>query len=1095
MKPKFRSILAIIPVASMMLLLSVLPAYAQRPEIKSFEPMQASYGHTVTIKGNSFGTNAANIVVRFGAAPATIIPPVTNQQIQEKVPSGATHDNISVTNISAGLTGYSRDQFFINFHGDGTGFSLANLQGQFDFPTTPAAAEGLNDLCMCDFDGDGRNDVGAAKNLRSIEYYLNTSPAPGTINFAKNSISVPYRLLFIQCGDLNGDGKPEIIATDNEISSKIMIYQNNSTPGTPSFSAIPIITIAPYTPTRIEVADLDLDGRSDLIFTASTSPAAVIILKNKGTGSAIDFSAPTVITLPLPSTSGSPPPSNGLAVQDLDGDDYPEIIAAPLSSGANPVIFLIKNRSTPGALSMTDITNISLGTGTSMFNLRVGDLDGDSKPDIAYTVSGPAKSVAVMLNQCTSSALAFSGSSTISTSTAFPYGLDMGDMDGDGKLDIVVAYNDAKTIEILKNGSSTGSVSFTSFLKTPTNSNNRHVAVGDVDNDGKPDIAFTSTDDVNLAVKASKIAILRNSACMKPEIDPPGPVNVCVGNTDFSLVATLGGGVTYQWTNTTTGVNTTTPSNEYTPTVDGNYFVTAISADCTPDPTSNTVVFTTSATSPYTTPTTTAPPACVGAALNLTTTDQGTGYTYKWTGPAGFTSSVREPQIAAATADNAGQYTVEIHAPSGCLLGTDDVTAVVRFAPSFAITNLPAENVSCGTSVPPKALTVSPIDPDYTYHWYRDGVTLNTTGSTFTMNGAGDYYFVATSNSGCADVTSTHYTHKLLSTPVPDFSITPPTACQGEEVTMNNESQGEPSEQLFYAWLISEDGRTSSEESPVFTFPNIATYNVKITVSYANRTCETSTSKQIIITGTGLAPLVITNPDNTYKICPEGELELRATPGFSSYEWSVDGETGESITISGAGEYTVRAEAPTGCIVTAKRTITEIQGLPVEANATRTRIDEGQETQLSVTNLLDYLWEPAETLNNPTIAQPTAKPSASTSYTVSGKDNNGCLRHASILIEVIGSSITNKLIPANFFSPNGDDQNQYWIVGLIDQYPQCNVTVYDDKGVKVFNSKPYQNNWDGTFNGKQLPPGVYYFIIRCDGEENHPRTGSITMMR
>jgi gliding motility-associated-like protein len=65
----------------------------------------------------------------------------------------------------------------------------------------------------------------------------------------------------------------------------------------------------------------------------------------------------------------------------------------------------------------------------------------------------------------------------------------------------------------------------------------------------------------------------------------------------------------------------------------------------------------------------------------------------------------------------------------------------------------------------------------------------------------------------------------------------------------------------------------------------------------------------------------------------------------------------------------------------------------------------------------------------------------------------------------------------------------------MDEYPQCGVTIYDDKGVKVFSAKPYLNDWDGTYNGKRLPDGVYYFIIRCDGEENKPRTGSITVLR
>jgi gliding motility-associated-like protein len=69
------------------------------------------------------------------------------------------------------------------------------------------------------------------------------------------------------------------------------------------------------------------------------------------------------------------------------------------------------------------------------------------------------------------------------------------------------------------------------------------------------------------------------------------------------------------------------------------------------------------------------------------------------------------------------------------------------------------------------------------------------------------------------------------------------------------------------------------------------------------------------------------------------------------------------------------------------------------------------------------------------------------------------------------------------------------MITRIEEFSQCGVSIYDDKGVKVYESKPYNNDWDGTFKGKKLPDGVYYYIIRCDGEEGKPRTGSITVLR
>ena len=153
-------------------------------------------------------------------------------------------------------------------------------------------------------------------------------------------------------------------------------------------------------------------------------------------------------------------------------------------------------------------------------------------------------------------------------------------------------------------------------------------------------------------------------------------------------------------------------------------------------------------------------------------------------------------------------------------------------------------------------------------------------------------------------------------------------------------------------------------------------------------------------------------------------------------------------------------------------------------------------TQLTATGLLNYLWDPAAVLNDPAIADPVATPTGTTVFTVQGTDANGCAGTATVEVTVKGDLIVNKLGPAKLISPdNGDAINNFWLVENILNYPQCSVTIYDDKGIKVYDAKPYNNDWDGTFRGRQLPDGVYYYIIRCDGEENSPRAGSITVLR
>jgi gliding motility-associated-like protein len=188
--------------------------------------------------------------------------------------------------------------------------------------------------------------------------------------------------------------------------------------------------------------------------------------------------------------------------------------------------------------------------------------------------------------------------------------------------------------------------------------------------------------------------------------------------------------------------------------------------------------------------------------------------------------------------------------------------------------------------------------------------------------------------------------------------------------------------------------------------------------------------------------------------------------------------------------------ATNGCNLKATQDIAALMGPTVTATATPDVLLEGESSQLSASGLLNYSWQPIGSLSAPDQAEPIATPLTSTTYTVSGTDGNGCEGTATVAVQVKGESIVSKLTPSNFFSPNGDAVGQYWIIEQIDLYPQCAVDIYDDKGVKVYDAKPYLNNWEGTYNGgNRLPDGVYYYIIRCDGEENKPRTGSITLLR
>ncbi|WP_169628040.1 Ig-like domain-containing protein [Flavobacterium soli] len=87
----------------------------------------------------------------------------------------------------------------------------------------------------------------------------------------------------------------------------------------------------------------------------------------------------------------------------------------------------------------------------------------------------------------------------------------------------------------------------------------------------------------------------------------------------------------------------------------------------------------------------------------------------------------------------------------------------------------------------------------------------------------------------------------------------------------------------------------------------------------------------------------------------------------------------------------------------------------------------------------------------------------------------------------------------NEFSPNGDGTNDFFMIDCIEFYPDNTLQVFNRYGSPVFETKGYQNNWDGTANvdgvvrrNEKLPVGTYYYILEVDGKA---KTGWVYIMR
>lgn len=1046
--------------------------FAQKPVIQQVDKTKGANGEVVTLRG-TFPGDASRVAVTFGTMRGDV-QFVSEQLLEVAVPPGATYDNIIVSDIVAGLSDETSFPFLYSFGGN-HGITAASLEGQPDFDVE----SGLYDMCMCDFDNDGRTDVATANdgsNNVSILQNTTASPGMGNISFTRSQSLIGARSIHARCGDLNGDGKPDLVVSEGGAAGdRLFIFRNTST-GAGVFSfAIQSVTLAGKKVKRVEIADLDNDGKPEIIVTNQTGNN-VTILVNQSTTAAITFS-PTHVTIPITGIAST----DGLAVEDLNGDGLPDIVTSQfLTQTSN--LFILRNTSIPGNISFTFDQTLTI-SGT-VVNVRVGDLDGDGKPDIAATQL-INNSISLFRNQ-TSGSITFATPVSVATAPR-PWGLDFGDIDGDGKPDIVVASLD-KSVTILNNNSSSGSLSF-SNLVYPVTYINRHVSVGDIDGDGKPDIAFTSVDDNSNNILASKISILRNKSCLVPSIDPAGPITICSG-FPLKLTTASNRGVTYEWKNGAATLATGTNAY-YDVTASGSYTVVATSEAGACSEVSNIVAVTVDpgTTSGIAVPTNNGP-VCLGSTLSLSVNDV-SATTYSWTGPAGYTGSGLNPApISNFQQANAGRYYVDVIV-NGCIAQQASTVVEVISVPEFQITYT-GSDVICPPDT--KTLTLVPNDPDFTYQWAErtTGNISGATGASLPVTASGSYYVKAqyTANPSCATVETADATITFTTPPAADFAA-PATACTSQVIDFANQSTGAASVQRFYEWNFG-NGQTSTLENPTFQYTVANTYTVTLKVTYNNGACEDVTSKSITIQS---APAVsVTAPGNDFSLCPDESLELGVNGTFASYLWST-GATTPTINVTEAGNYSVNVTTAT-CVITAAATVDELEAPNVVAIAEPAQVNEGETSQLTATGLATYLWDPAATLSDPSLPNPVATPTATTIYTVQGVGNSGCPGMATVEVRVKGDLIVNKLSPGKFISPNnGDAINNFWLVDNILDYPQCAVNIYDDKGVKVYDAKPYNNDWDGTFNGKHLPDGVYYFVIRCDGEEGTPRVGSITILR
>lgn len=312
-----------------------------------------------------------------------------------------------------------------------------------------------------------------------------------TFSTGTNSNSLPHTL---GSGDIDGDGKIDIVVP-NSGSNTVSVFRNINVSGhqfdSTSFAAKMDLTTQTV-PMNAMVYDVDNDGKKDVV-VAHYGITSISVFPGNSTVGSISFGTRIDIT-------GSTNPSY-VVFEDIDGDNKAEMIVTNFGSAT---VSVFKNTSTTGAISFAAKVDFATGSGPAI--LKTSDINGDGKRDIVLT-NYNGNSFSVLKNKTlTGGAISFDAAKNFNTQS-LPNGLDIYDINKDGKPDVALTNSNSSTISVYKNISVTDTIKFGSPVIFNVGTIAQSLIFADMDGDSLKDICVTNRTSNTLSVFKTKSGI------------------------------------------------------------------------------------------------------------------------------------------------------------------------------------------------------------------------------------------------------------------------------------------------------------------------------------------------------------------------------------------------------------------------------------------------------------------------------------------------------------------------------------------------------------------------------------------------------------
>jgi hypothetical protein len=382
-------------------------------------------GDVSVLLGKSDGSLRPAINTPAGVSPRAVVAADFN---------GDGKDDLAVTDGSSN----TNNLLILISNGDGTFHTGTSV-------TVPAASSAL---AVGDFNGDGKVDlvVGTVVNPTTSEVMVFLGNGDGTF---QNPLSFPVGKspVFIAVGDLNGDGKQDLVVANGDGTLSTLLGNGDGTFG------LARNFLEGGTPVWVAIADFNGDGRADLA-VADLSNVAVFLGNGDG-------------TFQTPHNFASGINADSVAVGDFNSDGKVDLVA--VGAGGGGLVLLGKGDGTFAAQTSVGVGGVAVA---------VADFNKDGNLDLVTST------VSVALGKG-------DGTFLSAATVGQPGGaIIAADFNGDGNEDLAVStVSNGGVINVgvlLGNGNAT----FQKEVDSPTTLNEvNSLAVGDFNGDGVPDIA------------------------------------------------------------------------------------------------------------------------------------------------------------------------------------------------------------------------------------------------------------------------------------------------------------------------------------------------------------------------------------------------------------------------------------------------------------------------------------------------------------------------------------------------------------------------------------------------------------------------------